>query len=236
MWEAFGISDQGCVRQNNEDTFAIAAKGLYVLADGMGGAQAGERASRIAVDAVTTMVGEQADADLIVLNRAFQEANRQVMEAASEDIQLEGMGTTLIAALVVRDELVLASVGDSRAYIHDGNTLLEVTEDQTWVNEVGRKLGMDEASLKVHPMRHMLTMAIGLSPKLRIHSYALQPRPGTEVLLCSDGLHGPVSRDRIAEVLSRQATLEEKAAALILAAKDAGGPDNVTVVLLRYKA
>lgn len=234
MWEAYGISDQGCVRQNNEDAFYVDDKlRLFVLADGMGGAQAGERASRLAIDTVVDAVKSAPDGGTS-LPRVFEEANRKVMEAAASDPKLDGMGTTLVAALVAGDELALSSVGDSRAYLFEGGNLLEVTEDQTWVNEVGRKLGMDDDALRVHPMRHMLTMAIGLSSQLRTHSYSFRPRPGTQVLLCSDGLHGVVPRERIAGELASDATLEAKANALVAAAKDSGAPDNVTVVLLRY--
>jgi protein phosphatase len=142
------------------------------------------------------------------------------------------MGTTLTAAWRVGDELLLANVGDSRAYVYQDQQPHIITEDQTWVNEVGRKLGINEDQLKVHPMRHVLTMAIGVSDTLRIHSYAVPIQPGAQFLLCSDGLHGVVESRIIAEILSRNETLESKCHALVDAAKRAGGPDNITVVLL----
>jgi len=236
MLEAIGLSDPGCVRPNNEDYFALVReRGLYVVADGMGGAQAGEHASRLAVETVveTIMNSPVPDGDTLV--QAFQEANRKVIEAAAGDAQLEGMGTTLVAVLENGGELLIASVGDSRAYVYDGNGLAVITEDQTWVQEVGRRLGIDEESLRTHPMRHVLTMAIGVSTPLRLHSYALQPQPGTQVLLCSDGLHGVVPSETIATILSGDGDQEAKCHALIEAARDAGGPDNVTVVLLQAK-
>ncbi len=235
MWEAYGISDQGCVRQNNEDSYFVdPGAGLFVVADGMGGAQAGETASRLAIEAVVETMRGSREPGQAALKQAFEAANRKVMEAASQDAKLDGMGTTLVAALAAGDELALSSVGDSRAYIYDGSNLLVVTEDQSWVNEVGRKLGMDEASLRTHPMRHMLTMAIGLSPQLRVHGYSFRPQAETLVLLSSDGLHGVVPHDRIAAILGTGGTLEEKAKALVQAAKSAGAPDNVTVILLRF--
>jgi protein phosphatase len=235
MWEAYGISDQGCVRQNNEDSYFVdAGSGLFVVADGMGGAQAGETASRIAIDTVVEVIRATGNPGPDALKQAFEAANRKVMEAASRDPKLEGMGTTLVAALAAGDQLALTSVGDSRAYVYDGTTLLNVTEDQSWVNEVGRKLGMDEASLRAHPMRHMLTMAIGLSSQLRIHGYSFRAQPDALVLLSSDGLHGVVPHERILALLSAEESLEAKAKALIAAAKEAGGPDNVTVILLRF--
>ena len=234
--EAIGLSDPGCVRPNNEDFFALVReRGLYVVADGMGGAQAGEHASRLAVETVveTILSSPQPDAERLAF--AFQEANRKVMEVAADDTLLEGMGTTLVAALESGPELLIASVGDSRAYVYDGSGLIVITEDQTWVQEVGRRLGIDEESLRTHPMRHVLTMAIGVSSQLRVHSYALQPLPGTQVLLCSDGLHGVIPSETIGEILSAPESIEEKCRLLISAARDAGGPDNITAVLLQTR-
>jgi serine/threonine protein phosphatase PrpC len=237
MIEAFGASDQGCVRTNNEDYYLVAPSlGLYVVADGMGGAQAGETASKLAVETVWELIqtsNGKADADTLV--SAFEEANRRVMDAASADPSLEGMGTTLVAALESGGQLVIASVGDSRVYGYDRSRLKPITEDQTWVNEVGRRLGIEEENLKTHPMRHVLTMAIGVSEQLRVHTYMLQPEVGEELLLCSDGLHGVVSEDALTSVLAMEATLEVKCQKLIEAARDNGGPDNITAILLRAK-
>jgi PPM family protein phosphatase len=236
MLEAFGLSDPGCVRPNNEDYYLLAPeRGLYVVADGMGGAQAGERASKLAVDTLAGFIAKSGQAGAEMLAEAFQEANNQVMSAASNDVNLEGMGTTLVAALEAGPEILIASVGDSRAYVYQGDELIGITEDQTWVHEVGRRLGIDELSLRSHPMRHVLTMAIGVSPELRVHSYALKPQAGAEVLLCSDGLHGVVDENVIAEALAGNGSLESKCRKLIEAAKAAGGPDNITTVLLRAK-
>jgi PPM family protein phosphatase len=236
MMEAIGLSDPGCVRPNNEDFFALVReRGLYVVADGMGGAQAGEQASRIAVETVVETILNNPQADAERLAFAFQEANRKVMEAAADDLALEGMGTTLVAALESGNELLIASVGDSRAYVYDGGGLIVITEDQTWVQEVGRRLGIDEESLRTHPMRHVLTMAIGVSSQLRMHSYALQPGPGTQVLLCSDGLHGVVTPEAIGMILAGEGGLEDKCRLLIEAAREAGGPDNITAVLLQAR-
>lgn len=233
MLEAIGLTDTGCVRTNNEDSFLVDRElGLYVVADGMGGAQAGERASKLAVDTVHEVISKAEAVDAETLMAAFREANLRVLDAAASDIQLEGMGTTLVAAVETADELLIASVGDSRAYIYDGARLIVVTEDQTWVHEVGRRLGLDEASLKTHPMRHVLTMAIGVSANLRIHTYALKPSAGTLLLLCSDGLHGVVEQAIILRTLASDADLEAKCKVLIEAARQAGGPDNITTVLL----
>jgi protein phosphatase len=234
MLEAFGHSDPGCVRTNNEDFYLLAPNmGLYLVADGMGGAQAGEHASRIASETVAGFLWEAEERGPKALEEAFALANAKVMEAAKQDPKLDGMGTTLVAVLECGGGLALASVGDSRAYILENGALRAITEDQTWVNEVGRRLGIAEAALKVHPMRHVLTMAIGVSNPVRINTYRLEPKPGELLLLCSDGLHGVVDENSLIQALIQQRTLEETAHYLVNAARQAGGPDNITVVLLR---
>jgi serine/threonine protein phosphatase PrpC len=238
MLEACALSDKGCVRTNNEDYSRIEPDmGLYVLADGMGGAKAGERASRLAVETVSESILTAHNRDSQALLVAVEEANRRVLEAAAHDPALEGMGTTLVVALEVSDELLIASVGDSRAYLLDQHGFRAITEDQSWVNEVGRPLGLNEEALKTHPMRHVLTMAIGAGAALEINYYHdIRLRPGDMVLMCSDGLHGVIDEQRIVSIL-RDGTpdqpLIEKCRALIDAAKSAGGPDNITAVLLR---
>jgi serine/threonine protein phosphatase PrpC len=235
MLEAYGASDPGCVRSNNEDYFlVIPALGLYLVADGMGGAQAGEHASRLAAETIEQAVeqnGKVMDSEGLV--SAFNRANQRVMDEAARDPQMEGMGTTLVAAIENNGDLLIASVGDSRVYTFENGNLQTVTEDQTWVNEVGRRLGIDEENLKNHPMRHVLTMAIGVSDNLRVHTHRIHPSPGMLVLLCSDGLHGVVSEDEMRQALSSQESLEGKSKALIATARSRGGPDNITTVLLR---
>jgi PPM family protein phosphatase len=236
MLEAFGLSDPGCVRQNNEDFYLISATGAYIVADGMGGAQAGEHASKLAVETVASFLQNAPAPDAETLFQAFREANQRVMKEAASHPELEGMGTTLVAALESGSELLIASVGDSRVYVYNGGgELTSITEDQTWVNEVGRRLGIDEAALKTHPMRHVLTMAIGVSPELRVHSYSVRPHPGELILISSDGLHGVVDSAVIAASLSGNGSLQAKCERLIDAARQAGGPDNITVVLLKPK-
>ena len=237
MLEAFSLSDKGCVRANNEDYCLIdGERGLYVLADGMGGAKAGERASRMAVETVAETVRAAPQLDPQVLILAAEEANRRVLEAARNDPSLEGMGTTLVAALELENELAIASVGDSRAYVLDDGGLRAITDDQTWVNEVGRPLGLDEESLRNHPMRHVLTMAIGASAPLTINHYRVPLAANSLVLICSDGLHGVLEAPEMERILKEGRngnSLERSCQLLIDAAKQAGGPDNVTAVLMR---
>src|SRR5213594_77112 len=227
MTEAFGLSDTGCVRANNEDRYRLAPEfGLYLLADGMGGAKAGEKASEVAVQTVTEIFSETGQRDSQVLLRAVETANRKVLELARNDPRLEGMGTTLVAALDLGEQLLIASVGDSRAYLLDSDSFRAVTEDQSWVNEVGRPLGLDEASLRTHPLRNVLTMAIGASSNLVVNCYSIPWKPGSLALLCSDGLHGVVARDELEKILRAQEPLETKCRRFIDAARAAGAPDN----------
>jgi PPM family protein phosphatase len=237
MLESYGLSDPGRVRANNEDYFLIAPNlGLYIVADGMGGEQAGECASRLAAETVADCLAANDHSAGSALTTAFEEANRCVSAASASASELQGMGTTLVAALVRGEEVGIASVGDSRAYVFEDGLLRSITEDQSWVNDVGRRLGLDEAALKVHPFRHVVTMAIGVSSPLQVRNYAIRPRAGTLLLLSSDGLHGVLDDNQIAELLSGAENLEQCAHSLIDAACEAGGPDNITVVLLRFAA
>src|SRR4051812_38613544 len=204
MLEAHALTDPGKVRSSNQDSFRIVPEiGLYLLADGMGGARGGERASQMAVEAVVEILGRSPHRDAAALLGAVEEANQRVLTEATRDPQLEGMGTTLVAALETQEnDLAIASVGDSRAYLLEGGRLRAITEDQTWIQEVGRTLGLDESSLKSHPMRHVLTMAVGVGVAVRIRYYAVGLKPGTLMMLSSDGLHGVVPETEIERILN----------------------------------
>jgi protein phosphatase len=236
MLEACALTDPGRVRTTNQDFFQVVPElGLYLLADGMGGARGGARASQVAVETVAEILGKSAHRDAAALLGAVEEANQRVLHEATSDPRFEGMGTTLVAALETRsNDLAIASVGDSRAYLMESGKLRAITEDQTWVQEVGRTLGLDETSLKTHPMRHVLTMAVGVGTAIRIRYYALALKPDSIMMLSSDGLHGVVPEDQIALILGTpHTTLQQKCAELISAANAAGSPDNVTVLLIR---
>jgi PPM family protein phosphatase len=240
MLESFAMSDRGCVRVNNEDYCLLRPEiGLYALADGMGGAKAGECASRLAVETVVQSVDSAPQRDSQALLRAVEEANQRVLEASHNDPDLQGMGTTLVVALESDDRLNIASVGDSRAYLLDEDGFRAITDDQTWVNEVGRPLGLDEDSLRNHPMRHVLTMAIGASAPLTVNYYSVPLKGRALVLMCSDGLHGVVEGSELERILrggQDGVSLEASCERLIAAAKRAGGPDNITAVLVRKAA
>jgi protein phosphatase len=235
MLEAHAVTDPGKVRTSNQDCFRIVPElGLFLLADGMGGAKGGEHASRLTVDAVTDVISRTPQRDAATLLAAVEEANRLVHSEAAADPKLDGMGTTLVAVLETgENDLAIASVGDSRAYLMHAGCLKVVTQDQTWVQEVGRPLGLDEETLRRHPMRHVLTMAVGVGENVRVRYYAVQLDIGDMLMICSDGLHGVVAEDNVEDALNSEGTLDEKCRELIAAAHAAGSPDNVTVLLIR---
>lgn len=237
MLDAFGLSDPGCVRPNNEDYFLYDRRaGIFILADGMGGAKAGEYASQLSAERLYDYLinVDPAERDDHVFERAFAEANWLVRQAAKSNPEFEGMGTTLLAVRSTGDNRVqLGSVGDSRAYLASGGQVSLITRDQTWVAEVGPQLGLSPESLKTHPMRHYLTMAVGCAENLRVSTAELSLSHGDQILLCSDGLHGVVEEGVIASALNSEKTLEEKCHYLVEAAKNSGGPDNVTVLLIQ---
>jgi len=236
MFEAFGLSDPGCVRTNNEDYFISDSRsGIFIVADGMGGANAGEYASRLSAETLYGyLLAAAADNGLSALENGFAQANTVVRQASQESPEFDGMGTTLVAVRAVDDfHLQLASVGDSRAYSLSGGEFSILTTDHTWVSEVGTRLGLSDEALRKHPMRHLLTMAIGVADEVRLDSHVVSVFSGDQILLCSDGLHGVVDEKILQEALNSEKSLPDKAHYLIEAAKEQGGPDNVTVVLIQ---
>ncbi len=207
MLEAVGFSDQGLVRKNNEDRFfSSASAGLCVLADGMGGAQAGEMASSLAVSAVAEIVASE-PATPQLLELAFREADRRVREAAESDTSLRGMGTTLVAALETSSVIAVSNIGDRRGWLWEKGRLTLLTTDQSWANEVGRSLGLSDEALSVHPLRNALTTAVGVGVQRQVQSRVVPAQAGSLILLSSDGLHGVVTPESISAVLSTEGPL-----------------------------
>jgi|GraSoiStandDraft_50_1057286.scaffolds.fasta_scaffold24527_1 PPM family protein phosphatase len=236
MLEAFGLSDPGCVRSNNEDYFISDTEmGIFILADGMGGANAGEFASHLSAETIYEFLLRAPSRNgPDTLQEAFLEANQFVRKAAKTNPGLEGMGTTLLVARDLGEgRLQVGSVGDSRAYLLSRDGLSLITQDQTWVAEVGARLGLSDEALRSHPMRHVLTMAVGTAEDLRVHSRVIHMTTGDQVLLCSDGLHGVLDEETLREALDSEKSLPEKCHYLVEAAKEKGGPDNVTVLLIQ---
>lgn len=182
MPEVVGCSSVGRVRKNNEDTYLIDAElGLFLVADGMGGAAAGEVASKMAAEVVAEEIRGAEELTLEALAAAVTTAGLHVQQAARTNLAFAGMGTTMVAVVALSPgRYGIAHVGDSRAYLFDKGELSRLTIDHTWVEEVGRRLGFSDVDLARHPMRHMLTMALGIEGVLRVPTTIIEPPPGLQ--------------------------------------------------------
>jgi protein phosphatase len=257
---AFGMTDVGRARDHNEDAFVISevASGkvlaskrpvtlplhpqgvLLMVCDGMGGAAAGEVASWLACETVARGLFEEREvvsgfAGAPALISALRLANRVILGEAHEHSAERGMGTTSTAALVLEDRLVVAQVGDSRAYLFRGGVMEQLTKDQSLAMAMVDSGVISPADMKTFPHADVILQALGVQPEVTPVTSEVELVRGDTVLLCSDGLHAPVADDRIAAILSAHNDLDACARALVDAALAAGGPDNVTVVLARYQ-
>jgi serine/threonine protein phosphatase PrpC len=226
-----GRTDVGRQRNANEDSLVVAPP-FFAVADGMGGAKAGEVASAIAVDAFEgeSDSDEPAEAQLARILRA---ANRRIYELAIADEAHRGMGTTLTAAKVTGDDVSIGHVGDSRAYRFRDGVLEQLTRDHSLVAELERSGQITAEAAEHHPQRSIITRALGPEPDVEVDTYTLSARGGDLFLLCSDGLTSMVSDDDLGSILRSSASLEEAADALVRAANQSGGKDNITVVMFR---
>jgi len=238
------LSDLGNIRTNNEDTGmfykvadeqVIRAKGyLLLVADGMGGHNAGEVASRMAGEIISREYFKHANNGGVEKNlaNAFTLANKTIFEKARADKSLSGMGTTCTALVVIGETVYYAHVGDSRAYIQKGDTITQITEDHTYVQELVNKGDISAAEAATHPKRNILTNAMGTKPDLRIDTgkCSLSFEANDRLLLCSDGLYDYFTDGEMGALL-KQGALKNVAATLIGQAKARGGHDNITVVL-----
>ncbi len=223
-------TDPGRRRRHNEDAY-VCEPPLYAIADGMGGAQAGEVASGLAAAVLSEAGGEEQGEERVA--SLIQEANRRVFRRSSEDAAASGMGTTMTVALVDRAtrSIALGHVGDSRAYRVRAGELEQLTDDHSLVGELVRsgKLSVEEA--EAHPQRSVITRAVGTEPEVDVDTFTVEAEPGDLYLLCSDGLTDMVSDREILSVLAEADDLDRAARALVDAANAGGGEDNITVVL-----
>ena len=226
-------SDTGLQRRENEDS-AYAAAPLFVVADGMGGAQAGEVASRIAVETFQEGLTSEGSPEERLAERV-RAANRQIHERSREETGREGMGTTLTAAYLDDAQLAIAHVGDSRAYLFRDGQLKRLTQDHSLVDELVRRGKLTEEQAAEHPQRSIITRALGPEPDVEVDTFTYPVRAGDVLLLGSDGLTSMISEDLVTEVLRSTADLQDAARGLIGQANEAGGRDNITVVLFRLE-
>jgi PPM family protein phosphatase len=232
--DSAGSTDAGRKRRRNEDSF-VHDPPLFAVADGMGGAQAGEVASRLAAAAFR----EFHDADDLDpeerVRAIIQEANRRIYERARDDAQASGMGTTITAALASGTGVAVGHVGDSRAYrLHEGR-LEQLTEDHSLVADLVRSGRLTPEEADTHPQRSVITRALGTDPEVDVDTFTAEAEPGDVFLLSSDGLTTMVGDEEIAQAVSRADTLEQAAKTLVRAANRAGGEDNITVVLFKLE-
>ncbi len=231
--EQYSGSDTGLQRRANEDSL-LARSPLFVVADGMGGAQAGEVASRIAVESFGAGLGDTTAPEQSLAEHALA-ANTRIYELAQEDPDRAGMGTTLTAVYVGEREVSIAHVGDSRAYCLRAGELLRLTDDHSLVDELIRQGRLTPAEAEDHPQRSIITRALGPEAAVEVDTRSFHARSGDVYLLCSDGLTTMLSEGRLAEILQANPRLREAGEALIAAANEAGGRDNITVILLRLE-
>lgn len=230
--DSAGFTDPGRKRRRNEDSFVIDPP-LFAVADGMGGAQAGEVASRLAASAFR----EFHDADDLDpeerLVAIIQEANRRIYERAEGDSEVSGMGTTITAALVAKDGLVIGHVGDSRAYrLRDGR-FEQLTDDHSLVADLVRSGRITPEEADVHPQRSVITRALGTDAQVDVDTFTVATERDDLFLLCSDGLTTMVDDEEIRGLMTRASDLDQAGKGLVKAANRAGGEDNITVVLFR---
>ncbi len=228
--EQVAFTDTGRQRRANEDAF-LARSPLFAVADGMGGAKAGEIASRTAIDVIGLGVEQGIVRSRLV--ELVRRANRAVHDAQKSDPELQGMGTTATVAHVGEDTLTIAHVGDSRAYLVRGGSLRRLTDDHSLVEEMRRSGRLTAEEAANHPQRSIITRALGPDHTVEVDVREFTLERGDIVLLCSDGLTSMLPEGRIGELIVGNSKLDTAGRALIAAANAAGGRDNITVVLLR---
>src|SRR4051794_8141763 len=230
--EQFHASDLGRQRQGNEDNYFVRAP-LFVVADGMGGAQAGEVASEIAVEAFDAGLPDGSPAE--ALAEVIRAANRRIHERSRSDEQFAGMGTTCTAAYVGEEDVTVAHVGDSRAYLWRDGELTRLTRDHSLVGELVARGKLTEEQAEAHPQRSVITRALGPEADVQVDIEVYEARDGDVFLLCSDGLTSMIHEPGVRPVLERTRDLEQAGRDLIAAANQAGGRDNITVILFRLE-
>jgi protein phosphatase len=231
--EQYAASDTGLQRRANEDSL-LARAPLFVVADGMGGAQAGEVASRIAVESFERGVDPASTPELALATLAL-DANARIHELSQVNAEHAGMGTTLTAIYVGEEEVTIAHVGDSRAYCFRDGELIRLTDDHSLVDELIRQGRLTPEEAVEHPQRSVITRALGPEGTVEVDTRSFRGRAGDVYLLCSDGLTTMVSEDLLRAVLVANGRLRDTGEALIAAANEAGGRDNITVVLVRLE-
>jgi PPM family protein phosphatase len=232
--QATGVTHAGRKRRRNEDAYVVDPP-LFAVADGMGGAQAGEVASQLAAAVLRDAGGDSGDPEQQVVS-LIQEANRQIYERARRDAQASGMGTTVTAAVVAQNRVAIGHVGDSRAYRIRGGDLEQLTEDHSLVADLMRSGRLTPEEAEAHPQRSVITRALGTDPDVDVDTLTVDAESGDVFLLCSDGLTTMIGDDEILRAIAETESLDDAAKTLVKAANRRGGEDNITVVLFEVES
>ena len=237
--KTFSMTDAGRRREINEDymfaseTAVGKLPNLFIVADGMGGHKAGEYASKTAVETIVACIRAN-DSGLTVaaMKKAIGEANQKVLKEAIIDIEKEGMGTTIVAATIKGEKLIVANVGDSRLYVVNEGGITQITADHSLVEELVRSGKLARSDARNHPDKNKITRAVGVFPKVDVDFFETKVAPGDTVLLCTDGLSNMVEDDEIKRIILSQRDIVEKTETLIKTANKNGGTDNITALLI----
>lgn len=236
--KTFSITDIGMRRSMNQDAMFTSEipvgnlPNLFLVADGMGGHNAGEYASSHAVETIVAVAGESVETDIAkILDQAIRKANQVLIEKAREDVSMRGMGTTIVAAVIAENRLFVANVGDSRLYIVN-QEMKQITRDHSLVEEMVRLGGLDKETAREHPDKNIITRAVGAEPNIEIDFFEAVLEEQDTVLLCSDGLTNMIEDEDIRRIMKSQRDIAEQAEKLVETANANGGKDNITVVVI----
>jgi protein phosphatase len=230
---AHGVTHPGR-RTTNEDSLLVdATRGLFVVADGMGGHNAGEVASGLAVKSIGEFLSDGTPPSLNVMDEALRLANDHILAEAGDKPDYTGMGTTVVAVFVREREAVYAHAGDSRVYLLHKGHLTQLTRDDSWVAAAMNGIGDDAREMEQHPMRHVLTKVVGLRPELQPSVAECSFVSGDVLLLCSDGLHGSLNDEKLTRLLDSRKPVAQVAESVVREALAHGATDNVTAIVVR---
>ena len=243
MIKSYAITDIGRKRQLNQDFIYLSETpignlpNVFIVADGMGGHNAGDYASRYAVETVVEEIGASFEKNPVkIMGRAIDKANAMIRQKAREDVSLNGMGTTMVIATCMGRYLEVANVGDSRLYVVHENRIEQVTQDHSLVEEMVRMGGIDGASARNHPDKNIITRAIGARDYIEADFFNLELQTGDMILLCSDGLTNMIEDDVIYRILTNGRSLKNRVEELVETANQNGGKDNISVIVIEPSA
>lgn len=237
--KSFGMTDVGLVREHNEDYYDIdKQRGLFIVADGLGGHKGGEVASKLAVETILESFKQNAESPepALKIKQAVEKAHQAIANLASQDVSLAGMGTTIVLALWQAPNILhIANIGDSRAYLFRDKEISLLSQDHSLVGEMGRQGLLSQDEMRIHPRRNVVTRSVGIEIGEGPFQRKLDLKENDIILLCSDGLWDMLSDEAIKEIISHYEKPKEICAKLIEAANQAGGKDNITVIAISVK-